>query len=330
MNRLIRESAAVLRRAQRRMKRLATGQGVDPEFAGFANSEALGVSGGLGFQEELLDLQGINFTGRSDRASADRALGHESPASTPARSELRGLRLEQVAHDLDNLLIVIANRAELAQADQACDGLCTDSLRAIYSAAQQALDLSMLLRVADNRSVVRKEPIDLSKVVLDAVNHARSWLPGDIALVEDVPMHPGVCVLGNATQLQRLIRNVLSNATHALSAGGRIVISLEQVREGDGRSLTTGKESLAERTPQALLQITDNGSGMDAKTCDRVFEPGFSKREGGEGRGLGMTIVEEIVRDHGGAITLESTPERGTRVCVSFPVVRSEGTGSGQ
>jgi CheY-like chemotaxis protein len=117
-------------------------------------------------------------------------------------------------------------------------------------------------------------------------------------------------IRGDATQLHQVMMNLCTNAWQALPAeGGRLgvrlartVITAEQQRQNP--ELPVGSA--------IVLSVSDNGCGIAPEVLPRIFDPFFTTKEAGRGTGLGLAVVHGIVRDHGGAILVQSTPGRGT------------------
>jgi signal transduction histidine kinase len=120
-------------------------------------------------------------------------------------------------------------------------------------------------------------------------------------------------------QLRQVFVNLLANAIDAgkekaplIITTKRVVTERKETREGNGKR--TGGKS------QTLARITveDEGIGMDEKTRARIFEPFFTTKK--RGTGLGLAIVKQIVEQHGGTISVESSPGKGTRFIVDLPM----------
>jgi CheY-like chemotaxis protein len=116
---------------------------------------------------------------------------------------------------------------------------------------------------------------------------------------------PELVAAVDSNQLQQVLINLCTNAWHAMPAGGRIVIGLDV----DGSA-----------PAQAHLWIRDDGCGMDADTQARIFEPFFTTKPVGQGTGLGLSVVHGIVVAHGGQISVDSTPGRGTVFHILLPL----------
>jgi two-component system, NtrC family, nitrogen regulation sensor histidine kinase GlnL len=132
-------------------------------------------------------------------------------------------------------------------------------------------------------------------------------------------------------QILQVVLNVLMNALQALTQGGEI-----GVRVGPARKRAAERSALGRRATDRLLErdrpplqdvvevcVRDNGPGIPATVLARVFDPFFTTRT--QGTGLGLSICQSIVREHGGAISIESTVGQGTTVTIDLPVEKRHG-----
>ena len=102
-------------------------------------------------------------------------------------------------------------------------------------------------------------------------------------------------------QLVQVFLNLLSNAAQAV--GGRGTIAVHTADDGDAVS----------------IHVEDDGSGIPAEVIERIFDPFFTTKAVGEGTGLGLAISRQIVRDHGGELSVRSDPALGTRFAIRLP-----------
>jgi signal transduction histidine kinase len=129
-------------------------------------------------------------------------------------------------------------------------------------------------------------------------------------------------VLADADHLQQLFLNLLANALDACPQGGsiRVTAGPEPTLPPDERSaITRGKVE----GPCLAIHIVDEGGGIPAEQLDHVFQPFFSTKERGHGTGMGLPIVEEIVRAHRGEVEILSIPGRGTEAIVRLPLAEA-------
>jgi PAS domain S-box-containing protein len=132
-------------------------------------------------------------------------------------------------------------------------------------------------------------------------------------------------------QILQVLLNTLMNALQALEAGGEIRVSVQVARKPTaersqlGRRATDRLTAPRETPPMDVLElrIKDNGPGIPAAALARVFDPFFTTRA--QGSGLGLSICQSIVREHGGVITIESVVGQGTAVIIDLPMEKRHG-----
>ncbi len=364
MQQFLKEGSAVLRYARSRIRALASGKR--------QSEKAMPVKQPSNDSQSILQPSTVADMGTFQRASMSRHGSHsrrilrnavnsnqwraqdvqdvcrQTPmverdlGSIPAAPDnMPGLHVGQFVHDLDNLLMVIVNRAEMAQADMKFDRQCAKSIRAIQSAAENALELSGLLRTSAGGTSIPKCNFNLVQTIQSTIEGSRAWIPSNVAIVEDLPAHVPAYMFGNATQIVRVIQNLFLNAAESLRSGGHLFVTLETSNRCPARPQSKRATSRSDRfkrkdgatgqrpndqMPRVILKVRDTGIGMDAHTVARAFEPGFTLKQNATGGGLGLSIVADIVRDHGGVIAFESGMGTGTEVRITFPLVQSSGS----
>jgi two-component system cell cycle sensor histidine kinase/response regulator CckA len=222
-----------------------------------------------------------------------------------------------VAHDYNNMLSVIIGNLEsaLARVDPA-DPIQAE-LQQAQSAAQRSADLTrQLLGFARKQAVVPKV-LNLNDVVTTALNMLRRlvgeqldvvWMPSDN--LWSVKVDPG--------QVDQILVNLATNARDAVEGVGQITIRTENVvvDAADSQAhpgLAAGR--------YVVLEVADNGRGMDREVQLHIFEPFYTTKADGAGTGLGLATVYGIVKQNNGFINVYSEPERGTTVKVFLPRV---------
>ncbi|MDP1828843.1 MAG: ATP-binding protein [Archangium sp.] len=241
-----------------------------------------------------------------------------------AQAELAGQQLQSqklqavgtlasgIAHDFHNVLAAILAHLELARLEPAIAD--NADLIAATTAAMKGRDIVRQLLVFGRPRTEQRLPHRLQRIIEDSMGVMRSTIPSTIGLRLALdPRAPAV--LADATQLQQVLVNLVTNAAHALGPGGTIDISLA-TRPGN--------------PPWAELTVKDQGHGMTPEVLARAFEPFFTTRPVGKGTGLGLSMVHTIVRAHGGTVALESKPALGTTVVVSLPGVERLEENGGQ
>ena len=116
---------------------------------------------------------------------------------------------------------------------------------------------------------------------------------------------PSPMILGNAQQLHQVLINLIQNACHACPPReGHIQISTQVDKD------------------RAIINVNDNGYGMDTQTLKRITEPFFTTRRTEGGSGLGLSVCSRIIKEHEGLMQIQSRPGKGTRIQLSFALVQ--------
>jgi CheY-like chemotaxis protein len=187
----------------------------------------------------------------------------------------------------------------------------------IRAAGERARALVQRLLVFARRQPVRPVAQPLQRPVDEALAMLRGMLPVSAQLDARLADEPLV-VRADATQVQQLLLNLVTNAWHALRDGrGRIEVALDAVELGVDAAAAHGLPA----GRYARLAVADDGSGIDEATRARIFEPFFTTKPAGQGTGLGLATVYGIVESHGGAVAVDSHVGQGTTFTVLLPRV---------
>jgi len=152
---------------------------------------------------------------------------------------------------------------------------------------------------------VMKDDVDLNAVVGKAVGLTTNLLNKSTRRFT-LKCHPQLpLLLGNAQRIEQVVINLVVNACQALP---------------DMECAITVSTDFDEDRNQAILEVRDEGGGIDPGVLKRITDPFFTTRREKGGTGLGLAISDRIVRDHDGRMTFESVPGKGTRVRVAFPI----------
>jgi signal transduction histidine kinase len=140
-------------------------------------------------------------------------------------------------------------------------------------------------------------------------------------------------ILADADQLQQVLLNLVTNALDATPAGGDVRLTAATDESGPAPLSAVRRPRISRgRAPQpcVTLRVDDTGCGIQPERLEKIFEPFFSTKERAGGTGLGMPIVEDIVRTHGAAIEIESAEGRGTTVWLRWPAASTDANATGQ
>ncbi len=223
-----------------------------------------------------------------------------------------------IAHDFNNLLGVVQGFTSMTYGDLPAGHPAREKLTAVLDATVNAQELVQQILAFSRREPPRKRAIASHWAVDEALKLLEVSLPATISIERHIAEDAGT-VMADQQQLEQVLLNLCTNAYQAMGAqGGKLVITLEALEVDmpfahDHAPLQPG--------PHIRLSVQDSGPGMDADTLSHIFEPFYSTRNGPEGTGLGLSTARLIVRDHGGEITVESTPASGTTFHVYLPAV---------
>jgi two-component system, chemotaxis family, CheB/CheR fusion protein len=229
-----------------------------------------------------------------------------------------GLLAGGIAHDFNNLLTGIIGNASLAYADLPPDAPTRIRLREVVQAGERAAFLTRQMLAYAGRGRFVTERIDLGAFVSDISALLRTSIPKSVELRLDLaPDLPAI--EADPAQIQQVVMNLVINGAEAIggNATGKVEIrtSLRKVSAREASEVFRPEQPAPGTYVQ--LEVTDTGSGMDEATKARIFDPFFTTKF--TGRGLGLAAVQGIVKGHGGAIRVYSSPGHGTTFHVLLP-----------
>ncbi len=261
---------------------------------------------GTGTYAEVLDQGHII---RNAAGEATRMVGGVRDVTETRLDEAKRLQAQRleaigqltggVAHDFNNLLTVILGTAETL-ADEITDPRLSAIAHLNHKASQQGAALTRQLLTFAGRQPLEPASLDINGSIRAMEELLTSALGETIILRLELDPSAGH-VRADAAQLEASIMNLCINARDAMPNGGRLTIST--TRNGD----------------DAVVRISDDGFGMDTDTRAKAFEPFFTTKPFGKGSGLGLSTVYGFMRQSGGRIDIESEPEEGTTISLSFP-----------
>jgi PAS domain S-box-containing protein len=224
-----------------------------------------------------------------------------------------------IAHDFNNILAVILGNVSLSQQQLDAAHHAARHLGQIEMAGVRARSLVQKILAFSRMQPHALVSQPIRPLIEESIGLLRSTLPASVELDVQFGSAPLV-VSADATQVQQILLNLCTNAWHALNgSAGRITIGLDAAELDAAAAGLLGVDLAPGR--YAHLWVRDTGSGMDAATRARVFEPFFTTKRIGQGTGLGLAVVHGIVSAHHGAITVDSTPGRGSTFHLYFPLL---------
>ncbi|MHB1389746.1 MAG: ATP-binding protein [Thermoleophilia bacterium] len=211
-----------------------------------------------------------------------------------------------IAHEINNPLTGVLGFAALLRRDCPADDPKARGLEIIENETLRARDIVRNLLDFARQDGLNKRKVAIREVVEDTLPLLRKQAELSNVVVrlkcsDDVPV-----VYVDVNQMKQVFINILNNALHAMPAGGAITIDVH-AQKPDGHK------------PLVEVSFTDTGSGIAADKLERVFDPFFTSKAAGEGTGLGLSVSQRIVEEHGGAIEVRSTQGVGSTFTIKLP-----------
>ncbi|MDB6053291.1 MAG: sensor hybrid histidine kinase [Verrucomicrobiales bacterium] len=220
-----------------------------------------------------------------------------------------------VAHDFNNILAAIMMQAELAVIETNPSAATKEFLDDIKAATERAANLTRQLLAFSRRQVMRTRQLDLNEIVASLTKMLQRILGEDIRL--QLNLHPSsLLTRADAGMLDQVILNLVVNARDAMPGGGHLYIETTQKTFTPEEVILIPDASVGRHV---CLRVTDTGTGIPAEYMSHIFEPFFTTKESGKGTGLGLATVFGIVKQHGGALAVESTAGKGTTFEIFLP-----------
>ena len=228
-----------------------------------------------------------------------------------------------IAHDFNNILSSIIGYTEIAMA-RAKQTSVINPLEKVIQSSERARDLVQQILAFSRKSDQHMKPLHIQSVMQESLKLLRASLPATLTIRQNIQSEP-IVVRANATQMHQVLMNLLTNAAHAVgSHSGTIEVGIMQVDITD-----LDAAFYPDLPPGAYVQISvrDTGCGMAPEIADKIFDPFFTTK--GRGTGLGLSVVQAIVKAHRGMMRVETAPDKGSVFYVCLPCSNEETTGPG-
>jgi two-component system, cell cycle sensor histidine kinase and response regulator CckA len=257
-------------------------------------------------QGELMSINGYVF---DDSPRKDL----EAQMRQAQKMEALGRLAGGVAHDFNNVLMVINGLSETVLAILEANSPVREDLEEILSAGRRAAGLTAQLLAFSRKRVLMPTTFDLDEAIAAMQPMLCRLLGADIALVVEPSSEPK-WIVADRGQIEQVLLNLAANARDAMPEGGELRITANV----ELRAYEVGREMLS--TPEVVLRLSDTGQGMSPDVLARLFEPYFTTKARGKGTGLGLSTVYAIVSESGGRITVESHRSVGTTFAIAIPL----------
>jgi PAS domain S-box-containing protein len=255
-------------------------------------------SGGTEAEPEHLEGAVLLLEDLTERKAMDARLAHQDRLASVGRVAAG------VAHEIGNPLTAITSVAQNLRYEED-PAEVRERVQLILQQAKRIDAIVRALVTFSHAGVVGGQGVHSTRVPLaplltEAAQLSRLGRKGaDVRCVSHCP--ESLEVVGNAQQLEQVFVNLITNAIDASPRGGQVALFAEEAGE------------------QVRVRVVDQGHGIPPELAQRIFEPFFTTKQPGEGTGLGLALVSNIVREHGGLLEVDSQPEAGTTFTVVLP-----------
>jgi two-component system, cell cycle sensor histidine kinase and response regulator CckA len=225
-----------------------------------------------------------------------------------------------VAHDFNNILMVISAYAELMQDSLAVEHPLRRNVQEIMTASRRAADLTRQLLAFSRKQMQSLQLLDLNWIIQDVNDMLPRLIGEDIQLVFAAGRDLGK-VKADPVQIEQILMNLAANARDAMPHGGKLVIETARVQLDEAY---LQQHSIVPGGDYVLLAVTDTGQGIAPEHLGHIFEPFYTTKAEGKETGLGLATVYGIVKQNGGFVWVYSEPGLGTTLKIYLPRVQQE------
>ncbi len=242
-----------------------------------------------------------------------------------------GQFISEIVHELSNPLMIISGHAELALQMNPSEGF-KDFFQVIYKNAQLMSDYLMRFRKMAYKGTESFKDFDLNKVVLEALETIQILKPKTVSIKIELETE-ALTVNGDPYQIIQIFLNLAKNAFDAMKESGNFLlitsrrVSREWLQQSNEfspihcQSPEIWEKIISSYPHFALIEIIDNGSGINPKHLKNIFHAFFTTKPRGKGTGLGLSISSDIIRRMGGNLAVKSQKGVGTTFQLILPIV---------
>ena len=223
-----------------------------------------------------------------------------------------------LAHDFNNLLTVVIGNLAALQDHCPHDAELNEFVEPALQSARRGVQLIKRLLTFSRQQPLEPQVVDIGQLIVGLAKLVRRSLPDSVSVSTDLS-GAAIHTLVDPGQLESALLNFALNSRDAMPQGGRLHIAARAVM------LDANAAAFDVKTGRyVLIEVADNGSGMDAATVARACEPFFTTKRLGLGSGLGLAMAYGFAKQSGGGISIQSQPGQGTTVLLVLPQAERE------
>lgn len=244
----------------------------------------------------------------------------EAELNHAKKMETIGTLAGGIAHDFKNILMPIIGYANMItyDLDPLQHSSIIEDLNKIVTAGERANELVNQILTFSHKKEIEKKTIIFDELLMNTLSLLRASIPTSIEFVLHNEFKEGA-IKGNYTQIQQVIMNICTNASHSMENKGKVSIFVRDLKIRGTLIQRFGKLHTGD---YIALSIEDKGHGISHENIDRIFDPFFTTKEVGKGTGLGLSVAQGIINNHNGVIHVTSRLDKGTIFEIFLPIYK--------
>jgi PAS domain S-box-containing protein len=246
----------------------------------------------------------------------------EQQLQQAVKLEALGTLAGGIAHDFNNILTSILGHGQMALEQLPPSSPVAEDIQHMVLAGNRAADLVKQILLYSRQEKEGFQPLRVQETIQEVAEMLCSSIPSSIQCSVSIDEECG-SILADPTQIHQVIMNLCTNGLQAIENDyGSLSITLTEVTSPLSLHSLNDAEQSGQRS--VCIEVSDSGSGVPEEIKAKIFDPFFTTKEKEKGTGLGLAVVNGIVQNHHGTITLESGPGAGTTFRVYLPIVEEE------
>jgi len=219
-----------------------------------------------------------------------------------------------IAHEVGTPLNVVSGRAKMIASGDLSADETNESAIIIHDQSEKITKIIRQLLDFTRRRTPQKDTLNIGELISRVLTVLKPIADQNkVSLHSDSPEEE-IDVKVDSEQIQQVMTNLVINAIQSMDDGGKVEITAS-------RNHCTAPDTIASSADNYLcIEVKDNGKGIPADKLERIFDPYYTTKKAGSGTGLGLSVVKEIIGDHGGWIDVESEVGKGSKFKVILPI----------